>query len=82
MGLYTFFSCIDLLYILLCISVGQLDALLSSAKYVAETAVACDADSNRFPREWIFHVRWGKKGTKLQNKVKTSTGKEDTLVQK
>jgi formamidopyrimidine-DNA glycosylase len=27
---------------------------------VVRRAVAVDADKNRFPRSWLFHVRWGK----------------------
>lgn len=28
---------------------------------VIKHAVEVDADSSRFPSDWLFHVRWGKK---------------------
>jgi formamidopyrimidine-DNA glycosylase len=34
--------------------------LRSSLVSVIRRAVAVDADSDRFPRTWLFHVRWGK----------------------
>ena len=38
--------------------VGRLRARLRS---VIAKAVAVNADASRFPRTWLFHVRWGKK---------------------
>ena len=36
-------------------------ALLGALTRVCSTAVAADADSERFPADWLFHRRWGKK---------------------
>jgi formamidopyrimidine-DNA glycosylase len=36
-------------------------ALYEAVASICRTAVACDADSSRFPSDWLFHVRWGKK---------------------
>lgn len=40
---------------------------------VIKHAVEVDADSSRFPSDWLFHVRWGKKpgdvNGKYQEKV-------------
>jgi formamidopyrimidine-DNA glycosylase len=34
--------------------------LLAALTRVVQRAVAVDADSDRFPRGWLFHQRWGK----------------------
>jgi formamidopyrimidine-DNA glycosylase len=36
-------------------------ALRAKLRQVIRRAVAVDADNRRFPRTWLFHVRWGKK---------------------
>jgi len=36
-------------------------ALLAALRSVCATAVGVDADSARFPADWLFHRRWGKK---------------------
>jgi formamidopyrimidine-DNA glycosylase len=43
-------------------------AVLDCCVRVCREACAVDADSDRFPPHWLFHVRWGKKAGK------TSTG--------
>ncbi|OAY62647.1 Formamidopyrimidine-DNA glycosylase [Ananas comosus] len=45
------------------------EALHRSIKEVIEYAVEVDADSSRFPAEWLFHFRWGKKPGKVNGKV-------------
>ncbi|KAF8071149.1 FPG1 [Scenedesmus sp. PABB004] len=40
-------------------------ALHAALRDVVATAVAVDADSARFPADWMFHVRWGKQAGKL-----------------
>ena len=30
---------------------------------VIQTAVSVDADKSRFPKDWLFHHRWGKTDT-------------------
>lgn len=35
--------------------------LRASLKRVIETAVEADADKSRFPRDWLFHQRWGRR---------------------
>ncbi|XP_021826678.1 formamidopyrimidine-DNA glycosylase isoform X5 [Prunus avium] len=42
--------------------------LHKSIKEVIEYAVQVDADSIQFPREWLFHFRWGKKPRKVIEK--------------
>jgi formamidopyrimidine-DNA glycosylase len=34
--------------------------LLGALRRVVQRAVDVDADSDRFPRDWLFHRRWGK----------------------
>jgi hypothetical protein len=36
---------------------------------VLEKAVEVDADSERFPENWIFHQRWDRKPGKLDGKL-------------
>lgn len=39
---------------------------------VVKRAVWVDADSDRFPKSWLFHVRWGKSSvaeTKRSEKI-------------
>ncbi|KAM1060644.1 hypothetical protein ACFX13_025820 [Malus domestica] len=43
-------------------------ALHTSIKEVIEYAVQVDAESIHFPREWLFHFRWGKKPGKVLEK--------------
>ncbi|KAJ2704808.1 hypothetical protein H4R19_005198 [Coemansia spiralis] len=38
----------------------QTDTLLAQLKYVCSTAVDVNAESARFPRDWLFHYRWAK----------------------
>lgn len=46
------------------LSDAQADAIRESLLLVLRTACAVGADSSRFPKEWLFHHRWGKgKGT-------------------
>jgi formamidopyrimidine-DNA glycosylase len=40
------------------VEVGRLRAVL---RRVVATAVRCEGDSDRFPRSWLFHVRWGRR---------------------
>ncbi|BFG24720.1 hypothetical protein CerSpe_109930 [Prunus speciosa] len=42
--------------------------LHKSIKEVIEYAVQVDADSIQFPREWLFHFRWGKKPGKVNGR--------------
>ncbi|XP_012456208.1 formamidopyrimidine-DNA glycosylase isoform X2 [Gossypium raimondii] len=37
-------------------------------KEVIQYAVEVDADCNRFPCDWLFHFRWGKKSGKIKGK--------------
>lgn len=41
-------------------------ALHKALTEVVQVAVAADADASKFPKEWMFHVRWGKKAGTLQ----------------
>lgn len=40
---------------------SQRNELYQAIQRVLRTAVSVDADASRFPRDWIFHHRWGKK---------------------
>ncbi|XP_057772800.1 formamidopyrimidine-DNA glycosylase isoform X2 [Salvia miltiorrhiza] len=42
--------------------------LLKCINEVTDFAVKVDADSLRFPTEWLFHFRWGKKPGKVNGK--------------
>ncbi|XP_050379763.1 formamidopyrimidine-DNA glycosylase isoform X2 [Argentina anserina] len=44
------------------------EALHKSIKEVIEFAVQVDAESIHFPREWLFHFRWGKRPGKVNGK--------------
>lgn len=44
------------------------EALHQSIQEVVKYAVDVDADSDRFPIEWLFHHRWGKKPGKVDGK--------------
>lgn len=45
----------------------EIERLHQALKYVPETAVAAEAESEKFPQDWLFHVRWNgpKKSPKL-----------------
>ena len=36
-------------------------------------AVEVDADLERFPKEWLFHHRWGKKPGKVNGEILSSS---------
>ncbi|KAK8525106.1 hypothetical protein V6N12_029949 [Hibiscus sabdariffa] len=38
-------------------------------KEVIQYSVEVDADSCRFPNDWLFHFRWGKKSGKIKGKI-------------
>ncbi|XP_015693859.1 formamidopyrimidine-DNA glycosylase-like [Oryza brachyantha] len=44
------------------------EALHRSIQEVVKYAVEVDADCDRFPEEWLFHHRWGKKPGKVNGK--------------
>ena len=45
----------------------EIKQLHAALKYVPHTAVEAEAESERFPQDWLFHVRWNgpKKSPKL-----------------
>ncbi|KAG9150920.1 hypothetical protein Leryth_003050 [Lithospermum erythrorhizon] len=45
------------------------NTLLKSINEVTKVALEVDADVNRFPELWLFHLRWGKKPGKLDVQV-------------
>ncbi|KAI9193359.1 DNA glycosylase/AP lyase [Polychytrium aggregatum] len=47
---------------------NEIQILHSKIKYVIDTALAVNADSDRFPADWMFHYRWSK-GKKTQPKM-------------
>lgn len=40
---------------------AQIEDLHRAIQYVPEAAVEAEADSEKFPSDWLFHVRWGGK---------------------
>jgi formamidopyrimidine-DNA glycosylase len=42
------------------LSPEEVATLRARLRAIITKAVAVDADSDRFPRSWLFHVRWGK----------------------
>jgi len=50
-----------------CSQLGEAEAcaLYDAVQSVCRVAVAADADASRFPPDWLFHVRWGKKAGSL-----------------
>lgn len=40
------------------LSQEQLEQLHQKTIYVCQTAVSLDADSTRFPEDWLFNYRW------------------------
>ncbi|KAK8469825.1 hypothetical protein PHAVU_005G179300 [Phaseolus vulgaris] len=52
------------------LSDASCSTLYKSIEEVIQLAVEVDADSSRFPLEWLFHFRWGKKPGKISgNKI-------------
>ena len=51
-------------------SAEEADDLFDKIVSICDTAVECEADSDRFPRDWLFHRRWekGKKGKKKNDR--------------
>jgi formamidopyrimidine-DNA glycosylase len=42
------------------LSTGQVRRLRAALRHVVRVAVGADADSDRFPRTWLFHRRWAR----------------------
>lgn len=42
------------------LSSAQVAAVFSALREVTARACAVEADSSRFPQDWLFHVRWGR----------------------
>jgi formamidopyrimidine-DNA glycosylase len=42
------------------LSAGEVARLRSAIRHVVSTAVRRGSDSDRYPRTWLFHYRWGK----------------------
>ncbi|XP_077237953.1 MUTM homolog-1 isoform X2 [Tasmannia lanceolata] len=50
------------------LSKEEYESLHKCIKEVIQYAVEVDADCSRFPFEWLFHFRWGKKSGKVNGK--------------
>lgn len=48
--------------------------ILHSATHICSRACDADGDSNKFLREWLFHLRWGVKRAKTTSPLKTIEG--------
>ena len=47
----------------------QIEALYSKLKAIIEYSVQVDSDSERYPKDWLFHYRWtGKKAASIGGK--------------
>ena len=45
---------------LLALDQDEVKRLRAAMMGIIKKAVSVDADSDRFPKGWLFHVRWGK----------------------
>ncbi|CAE6415665.1 unnamed protein product [Rhizoctonia solani] len=74
------------------LSDAQLQTMYDQTKSVCETAVAVNADSTQFPKDWLFKYRWGKgeknktdmilpNGEKAKIKWLTVGGRTSALVE-
>lgn len=52
----------------------ECEALRQKMEYVCRVSVECDADSSKFPADWLFSFRWGK--GKGKGKGMTADGKK------
>ncbi|KAJ1309696.1 hypothetical protein OPQ81_006461 [Rhizoctonia solani] len=70
----------------------QIQTMYNQTKLVCETAVAVNADSSQFPKDWLFKYRWGKgeknktdmilpNGEKARIKWLTVGGRTSALVE-
>ncbi|KAL6873430.1 hypothetical protein ACP4OV_013512 [Aristida adscensionis] len=66
--LYQVLSRIHPLQIASSLSRESCEALHQSIQEVIKYAVEVDAECDRFPEEWLFHHRWGKKPGKVNGK--------------
>ncbi|KAJ3159323.1 hypothetical protein HDU86_001927 [Geranomyces michiganensis] len=48
---------------------AEIAALHKALRDVVVTAVGVNADSKLFPAEWLFHQRWGKKGSRTATRA-------------
>lgn len=51
------------------LSAEEADDLFEKICSICDTAVECEADSDRFPRDWLFHRRWEKSKKKNDRKA-------------
>ncbi|KAJ3023609.1 hypothetical protein HKX48_002157 [Thoreauomyces humboldtii] len=48
------------------LTAAEVGELRSQMSFVVRTAVGVNADSHQFPKDWLFHYRWGKGRTKTR----------------
>ena len=53
--------------------------LLERLHYILDTAVQCLYNDKEFPREWLFHYRWSKRGSK-NTTIKDAQGRSIVFV--
>jgi formamidopyrimidine-DNA glycosylase len=53
------------------LSPGEVRRLRDALHGVIERAVAVDADSDRFPKAWLFHTRWGRRAGAVTARAET-----------
>lgn len=50
------------------ITKAEATRMVESLAGILQTAIDCGADEHKYPKDWIFHARWGgKRGTNLLN---------------
>jgi len=57
----------------------ELTSLHANTRYVCETAVAADAESSRFPPDWLFHRRWDKRKSESKKTSTNHIGSGDSV---
>ena len=63
------------------LTLDEVKALRKATKSIVEKAVQVEADSTRFPKEWLFHQRWeAKKGGELGDGLLVETVAGRTTV--
>eukprot|EP00948_MAST-09A_sp_MAST-9A-sp1_P003996 g3996.t1 len=63
------------------LSLADCKHLLSKIKMISSKAVAVHADYSKFPKSWLFHVRWGKKGKGKNRATKDADGNSLKFIQ-
>lgn len=55
----------------------EIDRVLSALSHIIELAVSVGADKEQFPKDWLFHTRWG--GSKGEDLIDGQSIQRDTI---